>query len=51
MKQYDGFPCNELGHCIFEGSGEWPKIDPVDLIEENGSTHRLSYLLVPGDGF
>lgn len=34
LKQYNGFLCNNLGHCIFEDSGEWPKIEACELIKE-----------------
>jgi hypothetical protein len=25
LKAYGGFLCSDLGHCAFEGSGEWPE--------------------------
>lgn len=26
IKKYDESPCEELGHCIFENSGELPEV-------------------------
>jgi hypothetical protein len=31
IKKFEESPCEDLGHCVFEDSGEWPVVEAIDV--------------------